>query len=166
MQAVAIVALCLGASVVYGILHDQITARVCVEYFTIGHPPIFGTESPTLLAFGWGVLATWWVGLLLGVALAYAARAEDRPRRDVRSLIRPIAGLLLVMAASALAAGLVGFGLARSGVLSLAEPLASLVPADRHARFLADGAAHLASYGVGLLGGIVVIARVWRSRSS
>jgi hypothetical protein len=28
---------------------------VCVEYFTIGHQPIFHTDDPTLLAFGWGV---------------------------------------------------------------------------------------------------------------
>jgi len=38
MQAIAIVALCIGSAVAYGILHDQVTARVCVEYFTIGHP--------------------------------------------------------------------------------------------------------------------------------
>ena len=64
MHAVAIVVLCIGSAVIYGILHDQITARICVEYFTIGHPPIFPTESPTLLGIGWGILATWWVGLL------------------------------------------------------------------------------------------------------
>jgi hypothetical protein len=82
----------------------------------------------------------------------------------VRSLVKPIARLLLVMAASALAAGVAGYLLARNGVLLLAEPFAARVPAERHARFLADGAAHLASYGVGFLGGLVVIARVWRSR--
>jgi len=61
-----IILLCLAAALVYRILHDQITARVCVEYFTVFHPPIFATHSPTLLALGWGVIATWWVGLLLG----------------------------------------------------------------------------------------------------
>jgi hypothetical protein len=33
--------------VVYGIVHDQVTARVCVEYFTVGHPPVFQTNSDT-----------------------------------------------------------------------------------------------------------------------
>lgn len=36
MKAIAIVLLCIASAVVYGILHDQITARLCVEYFTIG----------------------------------------------------------------------------------------------------------------------------------
>jgi hypothetical protein len=66
------------------ILHDQITARVCVEYFTVFHPPVFNTQSPTLLACGWGVIATWWVGLFLGLFLAVAARIGPRPKLSVR----------------------------------------------------------------------------------
>src|SRR3954451_19765307 len=65
MQALAIVLLSILAAVLYGIVHDQVTARICVEYFTIGHPPVFDTESPTLLGLGWGVIATWWVGLVV-----------------------------------------------------------------------------------------------------
>jgi hypothetical protein len=34
LQALGIVCMCVGAAVLYGIIHDQITARVCVEYFT------------------------------------------------------------------------------------------------------------------------------------
>ncbi len=34
MQAVSIAALCIAAAVVSGILHDQVTARVCIEHFT------------------------------------------------------------------------------------------------------------------------------------
>lgn len=73
MQFLLIVILCIGSAVCYGIAHDQITARVCVEYFTIGHPPVFDTNSPTLPGLGWGVLATWWVGAISGIPLAVAA---------------------------------------------------------------------------------------------
>jgi hypothetical protein len=59
IESLKIILLCIVAAIVYGILHDQVTARVCVEYFTIGHPPIFHTDDPTLLALGWGVIATW-----------------------------------------------------------------------------------------------------------
>ncbi len=162
MSSVAIIALCV--EVVSRIIRDMATARICVEYFTVGHVRILDTESPTVLGLVWGVIATWWVGLMLGIPLAIAARAGHRPKRDVRSLVRPISQLLLVTAVSALAAGIVGFLLARNGVLILAEPFASRVPRDRHARFLTDGATHLASYVLGFLGGLVVIARVWRSR--
>jgi hypothetical protein len=90
MQWFLIILLSIFASIVYGILHDQITARICVEYFTIGHAPIFGTDHPTLLGIGWGIFATWWVGLFLGIPLAAFARIGKRPKRTARSLVRPI----------------------------------------------------------------------------
>ncbi len=141
MQFFAIVLFCIVSAIGYGIVHDQITARVCVEYFTIGHPPVFDTESPTLLGIGWGIIATWWVGFLLGVPLAIAARAGNRPMRDVRSLVKPVGILLGVMAVCALIAGCVGYLLAKEGYLELVGWLADRIPPDRHARFLADGAA-------------------------
>lgn len=156
--------MCVVAAVGYGIVHDQVTARVCVEYFTVGHPPIFGTNDPTLLGIGWGIIATWWVGLLLGVPLAVVARAGSRAKRSVGSLVRPILCLLAVMAISALTAGIVGWLLACGGAVFLVGPLAREVPADRHIPFLADMWAHSTSYLVGLVGGIVVMVRVWRSR--
>ena len=161
---IKIVGLCILAAVGYGIVHDQVTARVCVEYFTIGHPPVFHTESPTLLGLGWGIIATWWVGVLLGIPLALSAQMGTRPRRDARSLVRPIGMLLAVMAVSATLAGFVGYSLSLSGKIWLTEPLATLIPVERQALFLADLWTHLASYGVGFFGGLVVIALVWRSR--
>ncbi|HVV99432.1 MAG TPA: hypothetical protein VHB77_03765 [Planctomycetaceae bacterium] len=164
MHAIRIVLLCIGAAVLYGIAHDQITARVCVEYFTIGHPPIFGTEDPTLLGIGWGIIATWWVGLLLGIPLAIAARAGSRPKRSARSLIRPLAWLLGISAVCALAAGLTGWALAQTGDVFLFGFLADEIPPEKHAAFLADAWAHSASYLVGGVGGIVLMILVWRSR--
>jgi hypothetical protein len=164
MRSLGIVLMCVVAAVCYGIAHDQITARVCVEYFTVGHPPVFRTDDPTLLGIGWGVIATWWVGLLLGVPLAVAARAGSRPKRSIGSLVRPVARLLAFMAVCALAAGVVGWVLASGGVVFLVGPVAREFPPDRHVPFLADAWAHSTSYLVGLVGGIVLMARVWRSR--
>jgi hypothetical protein len=164
VQALGIVLLCIAASVVYGIVHDQVTARVCVEYFTVGHPPVFGTEDPTLLGIGWGILATWWMGLLLGAPLAVAARAGPRPRRSVGSLVRPVGGLLAVMAACAVIAGILGWFLARNGTVFLTGTIASELPADRHVPFLADLWAHSTSYFVGFVGGMALIIQVLHSR--
>jgi hypothetical protein len=52
VEFLKIVALCIVAAVVYGIVHDQVTARICLEYFTEFHPPVFLTSSPTLLGLG------------------------------------------------------------------------------------------------------------------
>lgn len=163
-RVLAIVGVSVLAAILYGVVHDQVTVRVCLEYFTVGHPPVFATRSPTLLAIGWGVIATWWVGLPLGALLAFAARAGRGPKRSAASLLPAIALLLGVMAGCALVAGLVAFILASRGAIRLPEPLASRVPADRHARFLADYAAHSASYFTGGVGGIFLAARVWLTR--
>lgn len=59
MQSIVIVHMCVLAAVCYGIAHDQVTARVRVKYFTLGHPPVFGSDNPTLFGIGWGIIATW-----------------------------------------------------------------------------------------------------------
>jgi hypothetical protein len=165
LRSLKIIGFCVLAAVFYGIVHDNVTARVCVEYFTIGHPPIFGTESPTALAFGWGIIATWWVGLGLGIPLAIAARAGLRPKLELNDLCMPIAWLLGFMACFSLIAGIAGYFAAQVGLIQLVEPLASRVPREKHVAFLADGAAHLAAYGVGILGGLFVVAKAWKKRS-
>ncbi|HLX64335.1 MAG TPA: hypothetical protein VKX17_23885 [Planctomycetota bacterium] len=164
MQSLYIILLCIGAAIFYGVVHDQLTARICVEYFTIGHPRIFDTDDPTLLALGWGVIATWWVGLLLGIPMACAARCGERPKRSARSLIRPLSILLFCMAGISLLAGLVGYLAAQSGAVYLLEPLASRVPTDKHAAFLTDLWMHLASYGAGFIGGLILCWRIYRGR--
>lgn len=159
MESLKIVLLSIAAAVTYGVLHDQVTARVCVEYFTIGHPPIFNTNSPTLLALGWGVIATWWMGLLLGIPCAAAARVGSLPKTDAAQLIRPIGILLVVMGCISLAAGLAGHEAASAGVVSLVEPLESSVPAEKHIAFITDLWAHLAAYATGFFGGLALC--VW-----
>lgn len=164
MEAIKIIGMSIAAAIFYGVVHDQITARICVEYFTIGHPPIFGTDDPTLLGLGWGIVATWWAGLLVGIPLAIAARGGSRPQRSSASLVQPMTKLLLGMAICAGLAGLLGWFLARLGAVYLTGPIADEVPSDRHVAFLTDLWVHLASYMCGFLGGIVLIVTVWRSR--
>lgn len=156
MEFLKIVFLCIAAAVCYGEIHDQITARICVEYFTIGHPPIFNTQSPTLLAIGWGFIATWWVGVLLGIPAALVSRVGRWPKFTAQQLLTPIGRLLVVMAILSSSAGYIGYRLASAGVMSLLEPLASDVPAAHHQAFLADMCAHNASYAAGILGGFAL----------
>ena len=166
MQSILVILLCIGSAICYGIVHDQITARISVEYFTIGHPPVFGTDSPTLLGLGWGVIATWWVGLILGVPLAMAARLGRRPKRTAASLVRPVAILLFAMACCAVLAGVIGCILARNRVVFLVGPLARAVPAEKQVSFLIDLWAHNASYLAGFVGGIVLAVVTWKSRGT
>lgn len=156
LESLKILLQCIGSAVLYGIMHDQVTAHLCVEYFTIGHPPVFDTESPFLLALGWGVIATWWVGLLLAIPAILVSRLGSWPKYTANQLVRPIAILLLAMGLVSTLAGLIGFLLARSGQVWLVEPLYSEVPAAKHVLFLTDLWAHLAAYATGFCGGLVL----------
>ncbi len=153
------------AAILYGTVHDQITVRVCLEYFSVFHPPVFATQSPTLLAFGWGAIATWWVGALLGVGLAIAARVGTKPKLSAVSVCRSVGRLLIVMAGFALLAGLLGFILAQRGFVA-PQWISTKLPQAKHARFMADLWAHSASYGVGLLGGASLCVQQYRKRGA
>jgi hypothetical protein len=130
---------------------------VCLEYFTIFHPPIFNhTHSPTLLAFGWGVIATWWAGLFIGIALAVAARVGNLPSLSAKDLLPWVRILLLAMAVCAALAGAAGFFWATRAIQT-GEPV--LAP-----NFYADLWAHTASYASGFVGGLIVCALTYRRR--
>jgi hypothetical protein len=166
MQALRIILLCTAAAILYGVIHDQVTARVCIEYFTVFHPRVIDSQSPTALATVWGILATWWVGLLLGLGMAIASRAGGRPKLSAGRLIKPMSTLLVCMAAISLIAGVVGWWLADAGALRLPPQLSESIAPNRHALFMGDLLAHQAAYAVGFLGGIVLCVSVWRKRSA
>jgi hypothetical protein len=159
MESLKILLLSVGAAVAYGILQDQVTARVCVEYFTVGHPPVFHTDDPTTLAFGWGVIATWWVGVFLGVPLALAARAGSRPKLAARDLVKPLLVAMACVAVVAVIAGVVGFCDGRG-----LGHLSGKIPAEKHRAFMADAWAHAAAYAGGFLAGVVLWVWAWRRR--
>lgn len=165
-ETLKILAMCIFAAIFYGVLHDQITAHVCVEYFTVFHPPIFATQSPTWLAFGWGIIATWWVGAFLGIWLAIAGRAGSKCKLSARMLSKPVGKLLLAMGGGALLAGLLGYFLTRRGVIFAPEWVSTNLASTAHARFMGDWWAHNASYAVGIIGGIALCVAQYRKRSS
>src|SRR4051812_23985195 len=109
MQSLAIIFLAVMAAIIYGIVHDQITARIWVGYFTIGHPRLIDSDSPTVLGLFWGVVATWWVGLPLGLGLAVAARVGRHPKLSASELFIPVVKLLGCMLSVAGVFGTIGF---------------------------------------------------------
>jgi len=164
VEAVRIILFATLAAIAYGIVHDQVTAHLCVEYFTIAHPPVFPTRSPFLLGIGWGIIATWWVGLLLGIGLAAAARLGPMPRQGLADLRTSIIRLMLISATLACLAGALGAVLLASGVTRLDEAWAARIPPGSQVAFTAVAWAHDASYASGLLGGLWLIVRTVRER--
>ena len=147
-----IVLISVAAACVYGVLHDQVTARVCIEYFTVAHPPLFHTESVTMLAFCWGVAATLGIGILLGFVLAAASQGGTPAPEALAGVVRAVVFLLLIMALAAVVAGLAGYLLSRLQIVALPSAFASVIPLAQHDRFTAVWFAHCASYLAGLAG--------------
>ena len=113
MKYAQIILLNILAACAYGVIHDQITVRVCIEYFTVAHPPLFHTTSPTLLALCWGVAATAGIGAVVGVLLALVSRAGAPAPLSLFRIGQSVLLLLGVMALSAFAAGVVGYELSQ-----------------------------------------------------
>jgi len=167
-QKAKVTALGVGVAVVYGILHDQITVRLCVEYFSLAHPPLFPVSSPTLLGLCWGIAATLGVGLILGYLLAQASQSPGLPPMAMRSLLCPLLVVIAVTAAGAVVAGCLGFSLSRQGVVALPNLLPNwwveTLSRAQQDRFMAVWFAHAASYLFGVVGAAVLILRVWLKR--
>lgn len=162
-----VILLCLGGAVGYGIVHDQITARLCIEYFTVAHPPLpfLHTTSPTLVGLAWGVVATYSVGLALGIPLALASQsASNRPPLPIAKVRRNIVILLAVMSVAALLSGITGFELSRRGIISMPDGWAGCIRRSHYNGFMAAWFAHCASYLFGIVGGIFVIFTTWNQR--
>jgi hypothetical protein len=163
-QFAAIVGMSTLAAVGYGVIHDQITARVCIEYFTIGHPPVFNTTDPTLLGLGWGVIATWWVGVPLGVLLAIAARLGRWPTMTAGQLLRPLLVALLAVGALAFVAAITTYVAVHRGWLQIPEPVLRRISPQQNKVFVAVSAAHLTSYIAGAIAGLVLCIYVLIAR--
>lgn len=164
MAALRIVFYSILAAVGYGICHDLVTAHLCVEYFTVAHPFIFPSDSPLVMALIWGILATWWVGLILGIGLATAARAGARPKRTAPDLLPDILKLLKGMALFACALGLIGYFCSVLHWIWLVPPLSTQIGSESHNLFFFDAFAHTGSYLGGFLGGLWLMRKTWRER--
>lgn len=162
-EPLQIIFLAIGGTIAYGIVMDQITIRICPEYFTVAHPHILNTGSLTLLALAWGVVATWWAGAIAGVAFALAARTGSPEKLAWRHFVRPVLVLLAVMAACAVAAGFAGDWMALTGQIPAVQAWGSLLPMEKHPPFTADLFAHAMSYFVGAVGALIIaLTAAWR----
>lgn len=151
----------------YAMLQDQVSARLCPEYFTVLHNPIPGVTDPTLLGLIWGFLGAAPGGLVLGYVLGLCATAGRHPPWGVRRLVRPLMALT----------GFVGFVTAVTGLavwrhldlfgVRFEEGFLAGVPAERHRAAFVVACYHLAAYAASVAGsvGLCVWVGVSRGRS-
>ena len=91
----------------YGMLQDQISARLCIEYFTVLHAPVPNLTDPTLVGIAWGFLGSWWGGAIMGYVMGIVATVGTKhPPLRLRELVWPMVAVVLITAASTALAGI------------------------------------------------------------
>ncbi|CAN5351252.1 hypothetical protein BH09SUM1_BH09SUM1_19540 [soil metagenome] len=157
------IAACMGAAILYGIVHDMVTAHVCVEYFTLAHEKYIDSTSPVVVGLLFGVISTWWAGAALGILVGYAAARGEKPPLPVREVVRMLTWMLCILFSLAMLAGAVGYHV--GGNVSDDDLIKFGIADERIARFWFDVWAHLASYGGGLAGGVILALVAYRKRA-
>ena len=163
-NGVHIILATVAAFVLYGIIHDQFTVRLSLEYFTIGHPKLINSQNPTLIALAWGGAATWWFGLLMGTLISACANVGNLPKLTVRDFIRPAMLLFAITGICAFIAAIIGYYLAQQRVLSLMPWYFLQLPDSYRVNFVAALWAHTASYTIGGIGSLILCAWTIRRR--
>lgn len=164
IQFISIMLFSVFCAVAYGLILDQITIRISLEYFTVGHPPLFIETSPSILAIKWGITASWWMGALLGLVLASFARAGSTSRVSLKELIVPIVHLMAMMFLCATVMGAIGYLLGYFDLLEVPAKFAFRIPTQHHDAFLCAEFMHDTSYLVALVGGYGLIDGVRKFR--
>ncbi|MEM6378369.1 MAG: hypothetical protein AAF705_09155 [Bacteroidota bacterium] len=153
----------------YGILHDQLTYTISPEYYTkfkfyqfdlahFGEEAIFPNPRSQVSIIGF--IATWWMGLLIGLVLGVIGLMHPDSKQMLKVTIKAIIITVIV----ALITGLIGliFGkiyLAKVGVdWFLPENLIDTK------NFIAVGSMHNFSYLGGILGLIVGLIYSFRQK--
>lgn len=156
VKGLKIVGACIFCACLYGVILDQITARICLAYFTEFHPNIGLPHDPTIVGMAWGLIATWWVGAALGGLLALACLAGPRPKLNLLYLCKRLIYLFIACAAGALIFGCIGYKIGMP-LSPYAFPDSGNWPWEERSRFMADLFAHNASYFIAFVGGVLLI---------
>lgn len=155
------VALAVVIAGLYGMVHNQISYTVSPEYFTKFKFRQFDLVSSPLAdrvrAAAVGFLASWWMGVPIGILIGAAGFIH----RDARQMLRVSLWSMLVAVAFTLLFGLAGlaYGYFATARIDLADYRGWFIPEDvtHLRRFLCAGYMHNSSY----LGGVLAVFVAW-----
>lgn len=158
---VAFLVLAICAAGIFGMLHDQISYTVSNEYYTkfkFIQFDLLDLQLPDRVRAAMvGFLASWWMGVPLGVLTGVAGFIQP----DARQMFRALLWSLLVITAFTLLFALAGlaYGYSQTANLDLGNYARWYIPPDlEHPRnFICVGYMHNCAY----LGGLLAIPVAW-----
>ena len=150
---------------IYGILNDQLTYTISPEYYTkfkfyqFGLIDLVNSTNPRIGASVVGFLATWWVGLPIGIILGLVGLIHKKNKQMFSVILRAIFVTVIV----AFAIGLIGLAY---GKLYLADTGVNWWLPDNlidTKNFIAVGSMHNFSYyfggPIGVIAGVIYSVR-------
>lgn len=156
-----VIALAIGVAGLYGMIHNQISYTVAPEYFTKFKFRQFGLVDTPLpdrvRASMVGFLASWWMGIPIGLLVGAAGFIH----RGCREMLRVTLWSFLVVVGFTLLFGLGGllYGYFQTAHIDVLDYRRWFIPDDLTdlRRFLCAGYMHNSSY----LGGVLAIPVAW-----
>ncbi|GEC16484.1 hypothetical protein [Nitrobacter winogradskyi] len=145
----------------FGALHDQISYSVSSEYFTKFKFLQFHLLNPDIperaRVFTVGFLASWWMGLPLGVLCGLAGMIHRRPALMWRSHMLSLCVAVVTTLVTVLVG--LGYGWEQTRDINIAAYSGWFIPQNVTdlRRFLCAGYMHNAAY----IGGVLSVASVW-----
>jgi len=151
-----------ATAVFYGVINDQLTCTISWEYFYYGKEiyKVVGPETPPAdWPFRWevakvGIMATWSVGLILGVILLVANNPiKNWPRLSYRTLLRCLITIVLISITFGIIGGLLGY---QGFLTNLSPDFQDMTRANvfRPKNFICTWGIHLGGYVGGIVGTI------------
>jgi hypothetical protein len=155
------VPLAVAAAGLFGVIHDQLSYTVSPEYFTKFKFIQFRLRDSRLpervRAAKVGYLASWWMGIPLGLLCGAAGLIQRSPQLMMQALLWSLPVIVAFTLTVALAG--LGFGYWRTQTIDVANYRRWFIPPDVKdlRRFLCVGYMHNAAY----LGGAISILVAW-----
>ncbi len=161
LTAVFIIIAIIVTASVFGILHDQVTFTISPEYYTqfkfnqFGLD-LYGKDSHRLLVCIVGIMATWWVGLILGIVFSVMSLFLKTPKEMIAISMRAVVITLIITVVTAV----IGYFYGRF-ILINSDNLMNIYDIKDFENYLIVGSIHKYSYaggGIGLFAGSLYIS--------
>jgi hypothetical protein len=153
---------------IYGALHDQVTYSISAEYFTVFKFDQFGftdwgNATPRFTTAVIGFLATWWVGLIIGIFQSLVGLIHKSPSRMFKIGFRAVVITLGTAVAFAVIGGIVGYFETLNGTIDCCFPYEII---DKR-NFRIVGTIHNFGYAGGEIGAVLGFAyQIWKRKTA
>ena len=160
MELIKLVLLTLAFIAGYGAVLGEASALLCPEAFAEG-----GASSALLVGPLKMMIEFLTPGVVIGLAIAFAANIGHRPALKAFFFVRPLVALTVFNVFIATAGAVIGFFATKNGAFEVVGSIAQSMPPERHPVLGASWWALLASYAAVFMGGIAVASWTWQKRA-